>query len=244
MTLLSICQGVARSIPVAVPASIAASTENNAMLLLQCAQDEGECLSRRKSGGWVSQILEYTFNTVSGTPDYVLPSDFRAMIDGTLWDRTRLWELRGALSPQEWQLYKSSAIGYASLQRRWRLRVPSGSSAGSPVEFLIDPTPLEIAQVAFEYVSNAWCKSAAGVAQTSWLGDSDTGILDEYLIRLGVKWRFLERLGLDYGKAEAEYYDQVEKAVGRDGGASALCFAPENTSYLLSSANVQETGYG
>lgn len=245
MTLLSILQQVAGEIPVTKPPIIVGSSDTTASLLLACAQAEGEALARRPQDGWVAQIIEYTFPTVVNQGDYALPGDFRRLIDGTLWDRSRFWEMRGSMSPQQWQLYKSSPIGRASLQRRWRIRVPSGSGVGTAPTFSIDPVPTDAnSTLVFEYVSNAWCKSATGTAQTSWGADTDVGILDEYLIRLGVKWRMLDRLGMSFDMAQGEYQSMVDKALGSDGGAAIIDMTPSGTTNLLNWANIPETGFG
>lgn len=194
--------------------------------------------------GFTPTETETGVQIVFSESDYTLPSDFQRMVDGTLWDRSRFWQMRGAMSPQQWQLYKSSPIGRASIQRRWRIRVPSGQPVGTAVKFSIDPVPTDNASLlVFEYVSNAWCKSAGGTAQTSWAADTDTGILDEYLIRLGVKWRLLERLGMDYSSARDEYERQVDKAVASDGGAQIIDMTPDPTTYLLNSYNVPEGNF-
>ena len=153
--------------------------------------------------------------------------------------------MRGAMTPQQWQLYKSSPIGRASIQRRWRIRVPSGSAVGTAPTFSIDPIPTDNgSQLVYEYVSNAWCKSSGGTPQTIWAADTDTGILDEYLIGLGVKWRMLERLGMDFSSAREEYERLVDQALGADGGAPVIDMTPTLGTYLLNWTNIPETGYG
>lgn len=311
MSLLSICQNVARIAPAAIPASIINSGDSNALLLLAAAQEAGESLARRPQGGWTAMIREYDFstfalvttgNTTNGSPivtnipstvtlaaktfyatglgilnnstiltvdsstqvtlnqnanatgvgvaitfgqsDYALPSDFERLVDGTLWDRSRFWEMRGPQSPQEWQLYKSSVIGRASIQRRWRIRNIAGVQ-----KFSVDPVPFDTgAALVFEYVSNAWCQSngTPPVPQTSWLADTDTGILDEYLIQLGVKWRFLRRLGMSYSEELDEYEREADKAMAHDGGASVLSLTASSPSAtpLLSSMQIPDTGFG
>jgi hypothetical protein len=95
-----------------------------------------------------------------GQSDYTLPSDFQRPIDGTLWDRSRYWQMRGPQSPQQWQLYKSSVIGQASVQRRFRFRQEAGA-----LRISIDPVPTDNGfALVLEYVSNAWCQSAGGVS--------------------------------------------------------------------------------
>lgn len=183
----------------------------------------------------------YTF----GQCDYSLPSDFKRFVDNTLWDRSRFWQMRGAMSPQEWQLYKSSPMGKASIERRWRVRNASGTAAGSGVKFSIDPIVSDNgSNLVFEYVSNAWCKSSGGVLQTQWAADTDVGIIDENLIELGVEWRVLERLGLSYEAKLAEYENEVDMAIAREKGTAILDMAPMRRTVLIGPYNIPETGFG
>lgn len=176
-----------------------------------------------------------------GKSDYALPADFQRPIDGSLWDRSRYWQMRGPMSPQEWQLFKSSLIGKASIQRRYRFRRIAGNNV-----FSIDPVPTDNGAImVFEYVSNAWCESQSLVPQTAWAADTDIGILDEDLIELGTRWRMLRRLGMSYSEELDEYEREVSKAMAHDGGAAVLSLVREyNGPALLSWANIPETGYG
>lgn len=176
-----------------------------------------------------------------GQSDYALPSDFDRPIDNTLWDRSRFWSMRGPQSPQQWQLFKSSVIGRASIQRRFRFRY----IGGNPV-FSVDPVPTDNGSaLVFEYVSNAWCQSALGVAQTQWAADTDTGILSEDLMTLGLRWRVLRRLGLSYSEELDEYEREASKAAATDGGAAILDLVGSvNRLTLLSPWNVPETNFG
>jgi hypothetical protein len=177
---------------------------------------------------------------VFGQSDYPLPATFQRVIDNTLWDRSRFWSMRGPQSPQQWQLYKSSVIGRASIQRRFRFREINGNSV-----FSIDPVPTDNnSALVFEYVSNGWCKSSAGVPQNTWEADTDVGILDEYLIRLGVKWRMKLGLGFAFQNELDEYDHEVSKAVAKDGGMAILDMTPNNQLSLIGPWNISETGFG
>lgn len=178
---------------------------------------------------------QFTF----GKSDYALPSDFERPIDNTMWDRSRYWSMRGPQSPQQWQMYKSSVIGRASIQRRWRIRNIGGNEV-----FSIDPVPTDNnASLVFEYVSNGWCKSVGGVYQNSWQTDTDTGVLDEYLIQLGTRWRVLRRLGMSYSEELDEYERQVSKASAQDGGAAILSISPTSDIGFLSPWNIQDGNF-
>jgi hypothetical protein len=179
---------------------------------------------------------QYTF----GQSDYALPTGFSRPIDNTMWDRSRYWQMRGPMSPQQWQLYKSSIIGQASIQRRFRFRQINGA-----MTFSIDPVPTDNGSpLVFEYVSNAWCQSETGVAQTQWQADTDTGILSEYLITLGTRWRVLRRLGFSYSEELSEYESELRKAMASDGGAAILSLVPRHGLNLLGPWNIPETGFG
>lgn len=175
-----------------------------------------------------------------GKSDYTLPSDFQRPIDNTFWDRTNYWQMRGPLSPQQWQVYKSSVIGTATIQRRYRFRYIQGQTRLS-----IDPTPFDNgSSLVFEYVSNAFCQSAAGVAQSQWLADDDIGVVSEYLMELEVIWRVLRRLGISYSDEQAEAERQIDKAVATDGAAAILSLAPVAVPWLLGPWSIPESGYG
>lgn len=310
MSLLTICQGVARSIKIEIPNTIVGNSGEEAALLLACAQDEGEALARRPGGGWVAMMNEFDFATVAigpltgtvantgpggvaqvtlasttgivantfyaagtGLPyntivqtvnsptvvtlnqaatttgsatdlifsqvAYTLPADFQRPIDNTMWDRSRYWQMRGPLSPQQWQFYKSSIFSRATIQRRFRFRETNAAQT-----FWIDPPPTDNgSSLVFEYVSNAWCKSSEGALQTQWLADTDLGVIDEYLIRLGVKYRALERLGMAYDSQLAEYEREVSKAMATDGGAPILDLAPVAWPFLIGPYSIQDGNF-
>jgi hypothetical protein len=156
--------------------------------------------------------------------------------------------MRGPQSPQQWQLYKSSVVGRASIQRRFRFRRAgwlAGTTGSGPIVFSVDPVPTDNgAQLVFEYVSNAWCQSAGGVPQSAWAADTDTGVLDEYLIKLGLRWRTLRRLGMSYADELDEYERAVAKAMAHDGGAAILDLAPSDRLTLIGPWNLPETNFG
>lgn len=176
-----------------------------------------------------------------GQSDYALPSDFNRPVDNTMWDRSRFWAMRGPLSPQQWQLYKSSVIGRASIQRRFRFR-----RINNAMVFSVDPVPTDNASaLVFEYVSNAWCESATGTPQSLWEADTDVGILDEDLLMLGTRWRVFRRLGFAYQEELSEYETEVSKAMATDGGAAILSLVgAENNLTLIGPWNLPETNFG
>lgn len=245
MSLLTICSNAILDIGIEdspVLSAIIGNTTPLAKRVLQQARQAASSLSKRAN--WSALIVENVF-TANGQTAFTLPSDFRSMVNDTLWDRSRYWALRGALSPQQWQVYKSSIIGTATIEQRWRIRIPSGSGAGTSPEFFIDPTiaATDNSTFVYEYVSNNWCRSAGGTPQSDWQADSDTSVLDENLLELGVRWRLMRRLGLSYEEEREEYEREVDKAVARDGGTATLSLVPRRGLQLIGPLNVQEGNF-
>lgn len=178
--------------------------------------------------------------------DYAAPSDMQRAIDGTFWDRTRYWQMRGALSPQQWQSYRSSIYGKATIEARWRFRNSDwlSSATGTPAVNILslDPIPQAPArQMVFEYVSTGWCANAStGARQTQWLADTDYSVVDPYLVQLDFTWRLLRRFGLAYNEELAEYEREVDKAAARDGSTMLLSLTPTFGIGLLSPYNIQD----
>jgi hypothetical protein len=158
-SLLAMCQNAANDAGVTVPSSIVGNADPAAARLLQMARRTARDLAERAN--WTALIVENVF-IANGTSDYLLPSDYRSLVSETMWDRSRFWRMRGAQSPQQWQMYKSSVYGRATIERRWRIRVPTGAQAGAAVQFEIDPsiTGDVTSTFVYEYVSKNWCASA------------------------------------------------------------------------------------
>lgn len=240
-TLLQLLQATTAELGLQQPLTVIGSTDPQIMQILALANREGKTFSAMANGagGWQAMRKEHTFPLVDAQTAYDLPADLQFFLIETEWDRNNHWQLLGPLSAQEWQVLKS---GITVVGPRKRFRVMQG-------QFYLDPTPAagEAGNVmAFEYISNGWCESAAGAARTIWTADTDVYVLDEECFILGVKWRFLRAKGLDYSEEKREYDDACERAQARDGaGARSLPLNACATELrLISTANIPDTGYG
>lgn len=241
MTLLTIAQNACKAIPLIAPSAIAGSADATASLAFSCARRAGMDLASRYE--WPELVLEYAFTTVIGQASYSLPSDFKSFMDGTVWDRHNYWQMRGGLSARAWQVFKSSIFGSGIvLPKRWRAKMNTVTKA---LEFYIDPTPTSADASVFEYRSKAWCRSALGVAQTDWLADTDTGILDEYCLELETTWRLLSRSGLAYAEERNDAMAHAAITFAGERGAGDLSIVPyQEEGHLIGVGNIPDTGYG
>ena len=239
-TLLTICQNVANAIPLAKPLAIVGSSNDTARLLLAMANQEGQSLYRHFN--WSALNTEYTFTTTAGTADYALPSDFGRVENSTVWDRSNYEETRGPLTPQEWQAYKSSILGNTpATWKKWRIRNVSGTRV-----FSLYPTPTDSGEtLVFEYISKNWCASSGGTGQDAFSADSDTFLLDDHLLEMGVLCRILKRMGFAYEDELTEYQMLLDAAVARDRGSRVLAVGGQRHNvHLIDGSNIPETGFG
>jgi hypothetical protein len=205
MSLLSIVQNAAYETKGPLVASVAGNTDPSAQNYLRLLNSVGTRLMR----GVAWQVLrkEQTFTAVSGSEQTsILPSDFDRFIPETFWDRTAQELLTGPITPVEWQGLQ--AVGYDA-DRKFAYRgdsvfvIPSYSSGGSTL--------------AFEYVSNQWCQSAAAAGKTAFSVDTDTGVLDEELLTLGLIARYSVSEGLETaGVAVQTFMDYMKMLAKND----------------------------
>ena len=204
MSLLSITQSAADRLGLPRPATVITASDENARVLLGMAQEEGKALYDRHT--WQVLQTEYTFPTVASTASYALPTDFDQLLKDTVFNRTRRRRMVGDLSPEQWQETQASLV--TMVNPAFRIR---GSL------FYISPTPTSAETVAYEYMSKNWCQSSLSVGQSVWAADTDTGILNEELMTLGIVWRFKSKKGLDYAEDMANYEISLAKAIFKDG---------------------------
>lgn len=204
MSLLSIIQSAADRLGLTRPSSVISSPDENAKILLGMAQEEGKALADRHT--WQALQTEYTFSTANGTAFYALPTGFDALIKDTVFNRTSRRRMVGDLSPSQWQETQASLVTMVNPAFRIRNNL-----------FYISPTPTAVETVAYEYVTKNWCQSSGGTGQSEWAADTDTGLLDEELTKLGVIWRFKAKKGFDYAEDMNSYEIRVNNAILKDG---------------------------
>ena len=240
MSLLTIIRDVAGRLSLPQPTAVVTSTDKQVIQLLALANEEGRSLASRTR--WQALTAEQTFATVAGAVQpAALPDDFDRFIDNSFFNRSTRRAMTGPVSPRQWQWIQAQpAYSTAWLMLRQRTG-----------EFLITPTPAAGQTIAYEYISRNWVISGggaepaeppAGTPLPGYLGDADTSFLDEELIGLGLRWRFLRAKGLDYAEELATYEQQVEQAIARDGGAPALSISPGPIE--LNRVNLPDSGFG
>jgi hypothetical protein len=163
---------------------------------------------------WPATQLEVTHTSLAAELQGVMTTlapGFSYITSSTFWDRTLTQPVRGPLSPIEWQALKArTATGpYASY------RIFGG-------KLYAYPAPPAGNTWVFEYQSTYFCQSAAGANQSKWTADTDTGVLDEHLMEMGIIWRFKKKNGLDYSEDYRSYEQKLAMETSRAGGRPML----------------------
>lgn len=223
MTLLSICQQIANEVGVDAPSTIVGNADSTAVRLLAVMQAAGRSVASGKlevegkhikNHDWNALRKEFTFNTVDGTASYAISTsvgtDFNKFLPETIWDRTNHWPVR-VYSPEEWQLAK----GYAIVSAQARISIIRRGA-----NLLIDPTPSGVYSIYGEYISKNWCQTSGGTGQTAWAADTDTGVVDEDLLAIEGKWRFLNRIGESYEEEKRDAERAIFAAANADSKTS------------------------
>lgn len=214
MALLQIIQYVCGRMNVPVPATVTGNTDPLIVQMLRLLEEEGTDLSKR--GPWQGITFEATHTTTAaedqGTVVSIATNGFRSIKNGTFWDRSSNLPILGPLSDQQWQMLK----GLATTSPRYQYRIRGG-------KLLINPTPAASLSWAFEYLSKNWILGVDGTTYKQYFTlDTDTVLLPEDLVLIGLRWRWKKEKGMDYAEDFAMYEAQVNSDLAKDGGKPVL----------------------
>jgi hypothetical protein len=169
-----------------------------------------------------------------GKVKYSMPSDYDRQIDRTHWDKSKHWEMLGPETAQQWEWLIS---GYISTGPRIRYRIFNNL-------FQIWPLVTTSEVLGFEYISNGWATSAAGVAKSSFTVDTDTCIFPDNLMVLALKKKYFEIKGFDASAFNRDYMTELQIAKANDGGSLTLSMNPRISSILIGWEQIPDSGYG
>jgi hypothetical protein len=214
MTMLTTVQNFCRRTGLSVPTTVFGTSDSQVRQIYSLLEEEGNDLASR--GSWQGLTFEAAHTTLAAEDQGALTSiatnGFRYMKNGTIWDRTTRLPVCGPLDSQDWQTLKAWAV----TGPRYQYRIRGG-------KFLVNPNPTAGDSWYFEYVSQNWILGADGTTYKQYFTlDTDTILLPETLVLMGLRWRWKKEKGLDYAEDFRTYESQVKDALGRDGSKPVL----------------------
>lgn len=231
MSLNTICTNALRELSgFEIPSSFYDNSNLTARSCVALVSREMKTLERMYR--WSELITTHTFTTTDGTATYAMPTDFRAFANLSQWDRTNSRALVGPASGAEWQWLKGDVTAGATIDRWFRIE---GSN------LVIHPTPDVTGDtIAFDYYSKSTViLQVDSTYAVEWTSDLDTSRLDEELLTMGLKWRFLQAKGLPYEPEYKEYSALIEDALADNGGKRMI-----NMGRSMNISNLPDRGFG
>ena len=214
MSLLTTVQYFCRRTDIPVPSTVYGTTDPQVLQVMALLEEEGNDLASR--GSWQGITFEASHTTVAtesqGAISTIASNGFRYIKNQTIWDRTNRLPVLGPMDSQEWQTLKA----IVTTGPRFRFRIRGGL-------LLSNPVPTAGYSWYFEYVSKNWILGVNGTTYKQYFTlDTDTILLPEELVLMGLRWRWKKEKGFEYAEDMRTYEMQVKDAMGRDGGKSIL----------------------
>jgi len=228
--LISIIRTVSSEFNLPQPPKVIGSTDPNVLKLLAFAQAVNDDLLAEYD--WQVLQTRHTFTTVNGTSEYAFPTDIKRWINGTFFDTTNRWELRGPMTPRQWEWLLAWNTSSGPFER---MRV-----YGDKIHLY--PTPTAAYTMVGEYISNyPVLNGATHVPQADYTADDDVCRFDHRVVVYGIKLKWLASIAQDTTAALADYSRALEFAKGSDAPAARISLLPGNGRFpLISNANLPE----
>lgn len=199
MSLLTICEALAKDVGRQVPASIVGATGRDEVEYLDYANRTGKELARRVDWGDLTKSTTLTGTGADAT--FSLPSDFARLTrhGGVKFGTTPLRPLTRA----EW----NTTTGIEGTPRYFLLEDAS---------ITLRPFMANGATATVIYQSTEWASTGA-----TFTTDAATSLIDEELFTQALIVRFRRQKGMDYADYEAEY-EATLRDLAKFDGASRL----------------------
>lgn len=214
MSLLTCVQSFCERTSLNVPTTVMGSTDNQVTQIRALLEEIGNDMASR--GSWQGLTFEATHTSLAaesqGAIATIASNGFRYIKNQTIWDRTNRLPIWGPLDAQEWQARKA----LAPTGPRYQFRIRGGL-------LIINPVPVAGYSWYFEYISKNWILGADGTTYKSLFTlDTDTVLLPETVLMMGLRWSWKKEKGLDYAEDMRTYEMQLKDSLGRDGGKEVL----------------------
>lgn len=211
MTALTIVQDAASQIGLTAPSVVFGSTDQQVIQLRTLMNVEGRELSR--AGQWQQITVPVTFTSVAqAIQTGAIPSDFDRFVNDSMWNQSTVRKVYGPLTQQQWQLYQAFPI----------MTTVNPMFIVYDNELVFEPAPAAGNTISYSYVSKNWAETSGGTGIPAMTADTDVSKLPEYLVSLGLVWRFKKANGLPFAAEKSDYDAQRGQELARTGGAPVL----------------------
>lgn len=187
-TILEICQEVADIVGVTRPTNLFSQPDCKWLELIR-----NELVSLRNYGEWRDTVRQGYFTIKTGWKRYLIDDfapDFNLLSNSTIFIKDKQGCVINAIIPEKREEYFKIKNGYFILKNK----LPDG------------------AKVIFQYRSTCVAWDYDNFEEKTVLDkNTDVPIFDEYLVKLGVLWRYELYKGIDFNEDYSEYKRELIK---------------------------------
>jgi len=210
MTILSVCQGVAKVIGIDVPDAVTSSTDREYVELLAVAHTMADRIA--KGHEWQMFSTIHTLTGDGSTEDFDLPSDYdRMLVKAQVWSSSLESPLSPVVELDKWLELDVQSFDFV---------INAWTIYGGQMH--IKPALASAVTAKFFYQSNLIITPASGSNKTEFNDDDDTFRLSEELLKLGMIWQWRANKGLPYTEDFMNYEQLLSRLVARDKGSRML----------------------
>lgn len=226
MTVLEVGQAIAGEVGVHIPTAaegVAANTTQDGIRIFRAMTAAGEALAQKD---WQALNVEALLTASLGSATQSLPDDFKAMLPSTLWNRTRARRVVGPVREAHWQALQAGPV--SGIRDTIRIKVFTGVK-----KLLIDPAPSTADVYSFEYRGKNFMINSVGDTTFSSLpNDSASCMLDDRLLRMQAKWRYLRAIGQPYLDERASASTATNIAFAEDAGMQNINMGTQSQQFV------------
>lgn len=201
-SILTIAQDAADICAVQRPTNLFNSNIQNDQLFASVVKSTLSSLMRRAE--WQAITREGVLLTNQGQKEYLIDNivpDFHSLVNETMYIRDNMRFVVGAITEEKWARLKQ--FHTPEIDVIFKIQ-------NNKIKFLKDPGCLKLH---FTYKSDAVCYDAQTEEPKPQItANSDIPVFDEYLVKLGIIWRWLKRSGMDYAEEYNEYERELNKS--------------------------------
>lgn len=212
MTVLKACQDAMIRLVKYRPQSVFSSDEPTVLEVADLVNEVATYIV--KSHDWQALTTIGVFTGDDVTQSFSKPDDYdRMLVASEIQDNiTWFWNFIHIPTIDEWITLKNS---------NWNLISP-GAWILMEDQFQFNPAPPAGQEAQFPYVKNTYARSNTNLPKAQFDADTDSFVLSERLLTLGLVWMWRQQKRLDSGQEEADFMMALSQEASRDGGARVI----------------------
>lgn len=212
MSVLSACQNAMMRLVKYRPQSVFSSNDPTVLEIADLVNEVATFIMKKHDWQALTTIGSFVGDDV--TMSFDKPADYDRMALGSdIQDNvTWFWNFIHVPTVDEWILLKNS---------NWNLISP-GAWILMEDKFQFNPAPPLGQRADFPYIKNTYARSATGWPKARFNADTDTFVLDERLLTLGLVWMWRQQKRLDSGQEEADFMFALSEEASRDQGSRTI----------------------